>query len=113
MRTLDIKLAILLHTLASTPGCPNVGSMDFGERLTVGFGKWVSLLDILAIHVFDHIGRPLCQACMRRGRKARQWVGDGGLRSGSGRGRRTAREEAVFGEDAHGIEDEDDDWRRR
>lgn len=46
IRTLDIKLAILLQTLASTPGCPNVGSMDFGERLTVVIRKrsvsWMS-----------------------------------------------------------------------
>lgn len=39
IRTLDIKLAILLQTLASTPGCPNVGSIDFGERLTVVIRK--------------------------------------------------------------------------
>lgn len=36
IRTLDIKLATLLQTLASAPGWPKAGSMDFGERLTVG-----------------------------------------------------------------------------
>lgn len=79
MRTLDIKLAILLQTLASTPGCPNVGSMDFGERLTVVLEE-VSLLEILAVHVLVHIGRPLCQARMRRDRKARLGGSDEGRR---------------------------------
>lgn len=62
IRTLDIKLATLLQTLASAPDCPKVGSADFGERLTVvqktsvswasklvtcaciGFGTWPGLL---------------------------------------------------------------------
>lgn len=39
IRTLDIRLAILLQTLASAPDCPKVGSIDFGERLTVVFGE--------------------------------------------------------------------------
>lgn len=110
MRTLDIKLATLLQTLASPPDCPKVGSMDFGERLTVVL-KNVSLVAILAGHTVLMPGALLAGLASDKHRKVQFRVSQKGERDRAlGQVQRTAREEAVFGENAHRIEDEDDDW---
>lgn len=79
MRTLDIKLATLLQTLASPPDCPKVGSMDFGERLTVVL-KNVSLVAILAGHTVLMPGALLAGLASDKHRKVQSRVSQKGGR---------------------------------
>ena len=69
--TLDIKLATLLQTLASAPDCPKVGSIDFGERLTIVLEE-VSLLDLVAGYAVRISGHPLPEPSNWQCRKVRQ-----------------------------------------